>query len=219
LYCLIALLVAAGAPRGGEVAQAPTPSAGAALASPQPPAAAELVISAPVSGQALQGVVAVTGVTALPGYVSGELAYAIAGNPSQVWFPLVQNLAPVTNGPIYLWDTTALSDGQYLLRLVVTLSGGSQRSVTVTGLRIRNHTPVETDTPTPAPSATYVPEATLTATLIPVVPTPLPTNPAQLQRQDIWSGVGKGILVSVGMFALLGIYTGLARLLFRRPRR
>jgi len=63
-------------------------------------------------------------------------------------------------------------------------------------------------TDTPAPGDTPIPSATLTstATLIPYTITPMPANPAQISREDIFTSLGKGALVSMGLFAGIVLY-------------
>ena len=82
----------------------------------------------------------------------------------------------------------------------------------VPGLRVRNYSAIETNTPvptsTPAPADTHAPLVTSTMTLTPVsfTPTPLPPNPAQIDTRDIGMSIGKGGIVVISIFAILGIY-------------
>jgi hypothetical protein len=114
-----------------------------------------------------------------------------------------------------------LTDGDYTLRLIVTLEDGNQIIITIPDLRIRNYTPIETDTPVPtatsAPGDTPVPTVTPTPTITPSPPTvtPLPPNPAQLSAQDILLSFGKGVLLTLVLFSLLGLYQ-VARYVTRR---
>jgi hypothetical protein len=83
----------------------------------------------------------------------------------------------------------------------------------VTGLRIRNYSPVETETPTPVvPTETLFPgQATRTplpsATPLPPTVTPLPTNPAIYTPQQLFNGLAAGSSVVLILFVLLGIYS------------
>ena len=74
--------------------------------------------------------------------------------------------------------------------------------------------PAPTATLPPAPSETPVPP---TATPIPPTATPLPPNPAQLSPQAVLVGMGQGILVILGLFALIGLYTTIRALILRKP--
>ena len=175
----------------------------------------ELAIQSPLPGQALQGTVSISGTTAIAGFQSAEIDFAYADSPLNTWFLIAQSQTPVDNGELAQWDTTTITDGVYSLRLTVTLGDGSQQSVTINGLRVRNYTPIETNTPIPVrptntavPGDTAVPTITPTPTMTPIPPTvtPLPPNPAQLSTTDIFASAGKGALAILGFFILIGFY-------------
>ena len=177
-----------------------------------------ITIQAPVSGEALQGTVPIQGSSAVDGFASAELSFAYRNDPSGTWFMIADLDQPVSNGVLTQWDTNAITDGVYDLRLVVTLKDGSQQTAIVSGVRVRNYTPVETVTPTavtptatPVPGDTPVPTLTPTPTITPIPPTAtaLPPNPAQLSTQDIMSSFGKGALGIAALFALAGIFRSL----------
>ena len=180
-----------------------------------PEAVRKLAIQSPLPGQALQGTVSISGTTAIAGFQSAEIDFAYADNPLNTWFLITQSQTPVDNGELAQWDTTTITDGIYSLRLTVTLGDGSQQSVTINGMRVRNYTPIETNTPIPArptntavPGDTAVPTITPTPTITPIPPTvtPLPPNPAQLSTTDIFASAGKGALAILGFFILIGFY-------------
>ena len=188
-----------------------------------------VAITAPQDGQALQGAVTITGSAAAEGFQSAELSFAYAADGAQTWFLISEIASPVTDGVLGQWDTTAISDGVYTLRLAVTLQDGQQVTAQVSQLRVRNYSPVETDTPTPLPptvtplpSGTPLPTVTPTLTVTPapsatpMTPTAtlLPTNAARLSRQALVSSLGQGALAAVGLLSMLGVY-GLARTLLR----
>jgi len=163
----------------------------------------------------LQGNLPVVVDTTFQKFQSVELTFAYANNPTKTWFLIYQGIQPVSNGPLVAWDTSLITDGDYDLRMVVTFLDGTQQSVEVAGLRVRNYSPVETDTPAPAtptspPATADTPIPTVTPTHlpspIPPAATPLPPNPAELQPQDVWFNAGKGALAIVGLFALVGLY-------------
>ncbi|MBN2550552.1 MAG: hypothetical protein JXB15_15415 [Anaerolineales bacterium] len=187
---------------------------------------ASAAITSPVGGQALQGVVSIQGNTAVDGFLAAEITFSYFNNPAQTWFIIQQSDTPVMNGPLAQWDTTTISDGIYTLRLVVLHTDGSQETVNISGVRVRNYTAIETDTPTPPPptatpaaQATAEPASSPTATGAQVptealAPTPLPPNPLQVSRLDVAASVGLGALAGLGILVLLGLYQAL-RLLFR----
>jgi hypothetical protein len=176
----------------------------------------EPLLRAPLPGQALQGSVAVIGNTAIHGFVSAELAFSYAGHPEDTWFLIAETDQPVSDGTLAQWDTNAITDGNYDLRLRVRRDDGSIQEQVIPGLRVRNYTPAETNTPTPVtPTATVVPGKTPVPTQTdtpPPKPTPttLPTNPAEVTSGDAATSLGKGALAILGLFALMGVY-GLVR--------
>jgi hypothetical protein len=182
-----------------------------------------VAVQSPAPGQALQGIVTVTGRMPADGFRSAELSFTYDQDPRQTWFLIEEFSETVAEGALAEWDTTLLTDGEYLLRLLVRMENGEQIEATVPGLRVRNYSPVETDTPaptpspppgeTPAPSPSPLPSETAR----PATPTPLPPNPAAITGQDIRGSLVKGVLIAMGSFALLGLY-GRLRSAARRRR-
>lgn len=194
-------------------------NAASAQQSTPPPVA----ILSPQPGQALQGNVAIIANTAVPDFQSAELSFAYMDNPTNTWFFITQSNQPVTGSQLAEWDTSALTDGNYTLRLVVIKKDGSQLVAAVPGLRVRNYTPIETNTPappaptvTPAPGSIPQPVATATPlpspSLAPLAPTPLPPNPAQFGAQDMILSILQGILVIVAVFSVVGLYIAFRKL-------
>jgi hypothetical protein len=201
---------------------------------PKQAASPAVSITAPVGGQALQGVVAITGSIPAEGFQSAELSFGYAKDASGTWFLIQQIDQPVTDGTLAQWDTTAISDGDYNLLLTVTQQDGQKITARVNGVRVRNYTAIETNTPTiapptftplpsgtPTPTFTPEPSATPRPTDTPQLPTvtPLPTNPARLSRQSVVASLGQGALVGIGAISLLGVYAilrSLVRALIRR---
>ncbi len=182
-----------------------------------------LSILSPGPGEALQGIVSIRGTTALANFVSAEVDFAYSRLKQPDWFIIQDSQEPVTDGTIATWDTTTITDGIYDLRLVVSLSDGSQQQVLVTGVRVRNYSTIETNTPAPTatmnatqspvpPTATATLKPTRTATKYAGTLTPLPTNPAGLAGRDVLGTAAKGGLLVVGLFLLGGLYVGLKSL-------
>lgn len=210
-----------------EATTGPTPEASAPAVTVAPTGAATpdagrktAAILSPRAGQALQGTVSIVVDTAVEGFEAAELAFAYANNPTGTWFSIFQGNQPIAGETMAQWDTSQISDGRYTLRLTVKLSGGTQQSFEVAGLRVRNYTAIESDTPTPAtPSATPPPQDTAapsatpipTGTSQPPTPTPLPGNPAVLGKGEVLTSIAKGGLVVLGVFALAGLYGALRR--------
>src|SRR5512135_1566327 len=179
----------------------------AAQGSPSP------VITSPVDGQTLQGLVAIKGTTDVPNFSSAELSFAYSPDPTDTWFTIQTASLPVSGDVIATWDTTAITDGDYVVRLRVNLQDGSTSDTVIT-VHIRNYTP----TPTPSPAVTpteqpvvEVPTAILvepsaTPTLAGVVvlatPSALPPNPAGVTPGELFSGFWRGALL-VGLLVLV----------------
>ena len=172
-----------------------------------------VAITFPASGDILSGLVTVTGRTDVPGFVSSELDFSYASNPTDTWFALHTSTQPVADAALMVWDTTRISDGEYILRLRVFAEDGSFQEVTLP-VRIQNDTPI----PTPTPVLTSIPgglnvglptpflvAASPTPTSTPhPTPTPHPTNPVTLNQPAVYGSLGRGALVILGLFAFVG---------------
>ncbi len=168
------------------------------------------LITAPQSGQVVQGQVAIRGTSAMAGFAASELTFTYADGTLPTWFLLAVNQQPVQNDVLALWNTTAITDGNYTLRLRVYLTDGGYQDTFVDNVRVRNYTPVETSTPLPSPTATVTPvpatppQPTATATPLPPTPSPLPPNPAALRRETIQASAVYGAALTLLLFALFG---------------
>jgi hypothetical protein len=180
-----------------------------------------VAISSPVAGQVVRGQVSIAGTSEAPGFVSSELAFSYAGDPTGTWFVLQTSGLGVTNEVLAVWDTTSISDGDYDLRLRVSLQDSTFLEASVMGLQVRNYT--APPTPTPEPTSTSTPRieaptamllaATATPTLPPPgTPTPLPPNPAALADTEIFASLERGALLIGLLFLAFG-----ALLRLRRP--
>ena len=204
------------APSAGVVNQegaTGTPSATLAEAQATESATATpfVTIQSPTAGQALQGNTPILGDLTAVDFSSAELLFSYADNSTGTWF-LIQIISQMPEGgTLAQWDTTTISDGVYTLRLVVKLADGSEVEQIVSGLRVRNYTPIETETPTPstptiAPVIVGTPTVTPSVTPPPPTATQFPQNPAQLTVQQYGESFGKGALAVFGFFALMGLY-------------
>lgn len=171
-------------------------------------------ITFPLPGAALRGEVTITGTTDVPGFTSSQLDFSYASNPTDTWFALQASTQPVADSALAVWDTTLITDGDYLLRLRVFTEDGTLQEVTVP-VKVQNDTPL----PAPTPVLTSTPDrleaglptpflvaASPTPTLTPhPTPTPLPTNAASLDQTAIYTSLGRGALVILGLFAFAGL--------------
>ena len=172
------------------------------------PTPVPIAIISPKSGEAVQGLVRVIGDTEVPNFKVAALFFGYAQDPTHTWFPLGERNTPARQGLLARWDTTSITDGNYVLRLVVTTTDGKKYEVRVP-VRVRNYTPIETPTPAPTPrgGATPLPP-TPTATPQPIypTPTPLPTNTGILTVRQIGRATAYGaafIALLILLFLLL----------------
>ena len=180
-------------------------------------------ITSPSGDQVLQGNVSVSGTTDIPNFASAELDFAYASDSTGTWFLIQTFSQPVANSTLATGDTTSISDGDYILRLRVTLQDCSSQDAMVK-IKVQNEAPtpalISTMTPTVAflPTWTAFP-STPTNVVISSTPTPipfptptvLPSNPVELQSSEIYSGIERGGLIILGLFVFFGILIRLRR--------
>ena len=179
-----------------------------------------IAITFPLSGEVLRGEVTITGRMDDPNFLSAQLDFSYASNPTGTWFALQAFSQPVTDSALAVWNTASISDGDYILRLRVNFLDNTTQEITVP-VSIRNDVPFSTPTvvatstpntveiqiPTPfllaaSPTPTSPPRST---------PTTLPTNPASLAQTAIYASLGRGTLVIIGLFILSGLIIRLRR--------
>src|SRR6185436_11212212 len=176
-----------------------------------------IAITAPLAGDVLRGQVTITGTTEIVNFLAAELDFSYASNPQSPdalsgagnWFTLQTFSQPVRDSALAVWDTTIITDGDYILRLHVTLADGTFQDVTVP-VKVQNDIPFST--PTSVPTATaesvfvqiptpFLLAASPTPTEVPrPTPTALPTNSAALNQNAIYTSLGRGALVILGLF-------------------
>ena len=207
---------------------------GSAQAAPLPQGADMAQITAPTAGQALAGLVTISGSANHPEFARYELAYGPDPNPNDAWQPFAEGKQPVENGTLGTWNTSVIADGQYALRLRVIRKDSNYSEGFVRGLKVSNSGPVGTPTSiSPAPTfpaeqatrpaeETAQPIATVMVeqppTSIPEAPasanaTPRPTaasnrNAAALPSIDFGqfgSACASGMALTLGVFVILGV--------------
>jgi len=172
---------------------------------------ADISITSPQPGDTLRGQVDIVGNMDIPNFASAELAFSYASNPTDSWFTIQTFSQPVKDPAVATWDTTLLTDGDYILHLRVILQDGSSQDVVVSGLKIRNDVPLPTVSPTATlPSQISTPLPTLTlqpATALPIFPSPtsLPANPASVASPSIYSNFARGALITLVLFAFFSL--------------
>jgi hypothetical protein len=171
----------------------------------------------PQANDALQGKITITGHTAVDGLQAWLIEFAYTVDTTGTWFLIAEGDAAVTDAALADWDTTTITDGNYTLRLTVRRAGADPLEY-LTPVRVRNYTSIETATPLPptatssgaAPVASVEPQTFSPAETN--IPTPLPTNPAELTPQDVVAGVKVGGMLVFVAFALIAAYIYLRRL-------
>jgi hypothetical protein len=173
-------------------------------------------ITTPSPGAVLRGPVNITGSSQVEtgGFSSSEVAFAFANDPTGTWFVIATSDQPVEEGTLATWDTTAITDGDYALRLRVYLQDGTTLDVTVTDLHVRNDLPLPTATPPveaqdlptfepslPAPTLDPVPVTPTYA-----APAPLPVNPVVLTDGSVRSTFVRGAVFAVMAILLIGLF-------------
>jgi len=168
-----------------------------------------VAITYPAEGDILAGEVTITGTTDVIGFVSSQVDFAYASDSTGTWFPVGTSTQPEIDSPLAAWDTTLITDGNYILRLRVNLEDGASEDVTVQ-IKVQNDAPILTPTPvvTPTPNqldvqfpTPFLVASSPTPTLTPrSTPTSLPTNALSLNQIAIYTSLGRGALVIIGLF-------------------
>lgn len=169
------------------------------------------IVTAPVSGQAVRGVVMITGTTDVEGFRLAEIAFAYQDNPTGTWFLIRQTDVPVLGDTLAVWDTTTITDSTYQLRLRIFLSDGRTLDTFVSNIRVRNYLPVETSTPDPAAPPTPPGLLPFPLPTDPPQPTPLPPNPVAVTPPGVYRAMLRGALVILALFILFGLLIRIRR--------
>lgn len=202
-------------------------------------------ITSPGDGAQLFGPVNITGSALHPSaFDRYTLEYDLLSDVGADWL-LVQE--PVTqqvqDGVLGTWDTAAVPDGVYQLRLRVYLDNGEVAEVIVSNLRVQNRQPTPVPTIAPAGAAPPTPGPTPTSPIVqpptlnqqpaletePLVAEPGDGEPAaSLLQADSGStrvnfdrvrqAFCTGGIIALGIFLVIALYHGLRRLTRGGPR-
>jgi hypothetical protein len=150
------------------------------------PAAAQegvAVITSPLDGASLTGLVPITGSATHPQFTRYELSFGYSPNLTDTWFSIQPPAtSQVVNEVLGRWDTTLISDGLYVLRLRVFYGDNAYLETFVANVRVANATPTAPpptlEPPTPGPTATAGPTNTAPAIALPPTSTARPTTVA-----------------------------------------
>jgi hypothetical protein len=106
-------------------------------------------ILTPTEGQAVSGVVQVSGAASAASFNRFQLEIAQVSNPTAFQLVFGPVTTPQTSGPLGSWNTTTVPNGQYILRLAMysTTGGYLYRTATIN---------VVNTLPTPIPTAAFI---------------------------------------------------------------
>ncbi len=115
-----------------QFAAQPPPVAGASTAGCVPD---QVMLTSPEPGEEVQGTVELIGTVNVSNF--GFYKYEVAAQGSDTWATISAGRETRINGSLGLWDTTALTPGDYQLRLVVTDNQGKSLSPCVVPVRVK----------------------------------------------------------------------------------
>lgn len=187
-------------------------------------------ISSPQQNATVRGLVAVSGSATGPEFEFYKVEWSRDAGSDDWHLIGTAYPVPVLNGVLAQWDTTAVPDGVYVIRLRVVRRDGNYlehfvRQVVVANKRpTETPTPATTETPTKGPTATAGPTVTLaflqpTAALAQPSPTPTPVRPMsraglpKLPTDSLREAMCMGAGTMVAIFAVVGVVFVLRRLL------
>lgn len=94
----------------------------------------EIMLTSPKAGDEIKGTVELIGTVNIPNF--GFYKYEVAQIGSDTWATISADRNPVDNGLLGRWNTTALTPGDYQLRLVVTDNQGKVLPPCVVPVRV-----------------------------------------------------------------------------------
>lgn len=175
------------------------------LAGPDAQAPGFAEVTRPVSGEAVGGVVTIEGTANHPSFDHFDLTFTYEADTTSTWFPIVdEHRSRVVEGRLAVWDTTGITDGEYMLRLRVWPAEGEPLVAIVHGVRVRNYTSIETPTPGPSPAAPALTPTEAPPTSTPTPPAIVPAPPEPGNR--VGSALLAGGTIAVVVLAATGGY-------------
>ena len=122
-------LVVPGSPESGTPEATPTAQTSDCIPG-------QIMITAPKAGATLTGVVTVTGTANIPDFGFYKYEFKLMGGDT--WSTILAGRDVVQDGELGLWDTSQLTNGDYLLRLVITNNQGNSFPACMVQIRISN---------------------------------------------------------------------------------
>ncbi len=174
-------------------------------------------VISPRPGDVLQGEVEIQGTIAGEALKSYDVLFAYADETTESWFLISSGEGQVIQGTLAIWDTTAIADGTYRLRIQVNYEEGEPYVLTIANLRVRNYTAVETRTPEPTLEKEGAQTGTETPVPVILTATPMAQNPMEISGARFMYSVLIGAGIAAGILLLLGLRT-MGRKLYRGGR-
>lgn len=94
----------------------------------------QVELTFPEAGDEIKGIIELTGTVDIPNF--GFYKYEVAPNGSDTWATIAAGRVVVKAGPLGRWDTTALTPGDYQLRLVVIDNQGTSLTPCVVPVQV-----------------------------------------------------------------------------------
>ena len=210
----------------------------AALAAPPVQEGDMALITSPKSNDVVRGQVAVMGSAVHPQFQLFKVEYSLEPVGGDETWTIIGAIGgqPVVDGQLAMWDTSAIADGSYSLRLRVVRLDGNYSEAVISQVVVANAQPAApTDTPTSEVPAT----PTITPTPLPPTPTividqpalpspetasaptrtPIPTPEEEgggihLDTASLKSACLYGVAGMLGLFLLIGAFAALRNLIY-----
>jgi len=96
----------------------------------------KIMITSPKPSDSVSGTISITGTAAVPNF--GFYKYEVATMGSQNWATIAASRDAVKDGELGKWNTAALTNGDYFLRLVITDNVGTSLEPCVIAVRVLN---------------------------------------------------------------------------------
>jgi hypothetical protein len=165
--------------------------------------AVEPVISYPLEGDVVEGVVEILGSVPETDLSFAKLSYSYHGDEEN-WFLIARIDKPVENGLLATWDTSTITDGNYQLKLTIKTTDGAKKEVIISNITVANYSRQEVQLNGEGNIAGAGAMTTRTSSPGELTPTPLPANPAAISDGELRRTIVKGgIFGSVIILAIM----------------
>lgn len=96
----------------------------------------QIYLEDPKPGQEIRGKISLIGTVDILNFGFYKYEYAIKGDPA--WSTILAGREIIKNGELGFWDTSEIINGEYELRLVVSINDGTELPPCVIDLRVMN---------------------------------------------------------------------------------